>query len=844
MKVSIVIPTYNHCSDLLSPCLESVLKYTDLNDTEIIVVANGCTDNTQEYLADKPIKLVWSDELLGYTKAVNEGIGASTGEYIILLNNDVVLLEQKKHKWIDILLEPFSDPLVAITGPMKSYCPYAQRDMIIFFCACIKREIFDKFGLLDEVFSPGWGEDTDLCCKVTDAGYKIVQVCPSDKYYEHNRMIGEFPIYHKGGETLIGLPDPHGIIKRNSQKLTDRYAVKIEKATYCDGYMSDIELRWLGGEAKKHRIIIEVGSWCGRSTRALGDNTSGVIYAIDHFNGSKTEPGLHTAAQTEEGDHAFIDFCNNNFDLIQKGRIIPLRGTSANMAKLLKKHGVKTDMIFIDGGHTYEEVKQDIENWRDLLTDDGLFCGHDARAWAGVDRAIGELLHRYYIGENTTIWFCEKKDIRTEEPAELRIETHSGFALYDCFIFNDELDILDKRFVMLYDMVDRFVIVEGTRTFAGKPKPLHFRENLDRFKKYLNKVNHVVVDDFPDSSPFGMENHQRDCIMRGLTQCRDTDAIIITDCDEIPNATAIRRYKPEHGVWTLEMDLHYYNMHVKSLDKWRHPRILPFSVLKRVGPGGARYAEQAGLNPQVIPDAGKHMSFFGDAAVAIKKMEEYSHQEYNLDRYKDPAKVREAIDRGVDLFGRKGIKFIKTDRLSLDDAGIKYGTQKCSLCHDFLIHYERALHLRPVKVVIEIGVDRGASLRTWAEFFPDARIYGVDVNSQLLFDEGNIWCVLGDQARPDQIRDQFWLNGIEADLFVDDGSHVWSHQIETYETIFPMMRSGSIYIVEDLHTSFIPEYRDRGEGQLSPLRYFSARENFDIIKTNNGASITGIGIKG
>ena len=46
MRYSIVIPTYNHCEDLLKPCLESIFKYTDMTDVELVISANGCTDNT------------------------------------------------------------------------------------------------------------------------------------------------------------------------------------------------------------------------------------------------------------------------------------------------------------------------------------------------------------------------------------------------------------------------------------------------------------------------------------------------------------------------------------------------------------------------------------------------------------------------------------------------------------------------------------------------------------------------------------------------------------------------------------------------------------------------------
>src|ERR1039458_4330746 len=110
-KVSIVIPSYNHLQDFLIPCCQSIINYTDLTDVEIIIVANGCKDGTREYINSlgPNFKLIWFDEGLGYTVATNEGVKVAEGEVIILMNNDVVLLPQRKNEWIEFLLEPLKD---------------------------------------------------------------------------------------------------------------------------------------------------------------------------------------------------------------------------------------------------------------------------------------------------------------------------------------------------------------------------------------------------------------------------------------------------------------------------------------------------------------------------------------------------------------------------------------------------------------------------------------------------------------------------------------------------------------------------------------------------------------
>ena len=153
-RISIVIPTQNHLEDCLKPCLTSIIQYTNLKNVEIIVVANGCTDETKEYVENlgDSFKLLWFDEALGYTKAVNEGIKVSEGEYVILLNNDIRLLDQDKHAWIKMLMDPFKESKkTGITGPSKKWEQSIKKSFMIFFCVMIKRVVIDEIGLLDEL---------------------------------------------------------------------------------------------------------------------------------------------------------------------------------------------------------------------------------------------------------------------------------------------------------------------------------------------------------------------------------------------------------------------------------------------------------------------------------------------------------------------------------------------------------------------------------------------------------------------------------------------------------------------------------------------------------------------
>ena len=236
-KYSIVIPTYNHCDDLLKPCIDSIKEFTDLSDVEIIVVANGCVDNTRAYLAGStiPIKVLWFDQGIGYTKATNEGIKISTGEYVILLNNDTMFLPQARNDWLTRLVTPFEDPKTGVTGVLELYDKSAESHFLVFFCVMIKRTLFDEIGILDEIFSPGYGEDIDFCIRAKRAGYECKWV--NTVFYQDERRCTTFPIWHKNNQTFGEIPEYGSeIVIRNSKVLALRYGKKMKYSIVIPTY--------------------------------------------------------------------------------------------------------------------------------------------------------------------------------------------------------------------------------------------------------------------------------------------------------------------------------------------------------------------------------------------------------------------------------------------------------------------------------------------------------------------------------------------------------------------------------------------------------------------------------
>jgi len=146
------------------------------------------------------------------------------GDKLLLLNNDTVILEQEPNTWINILLSGFAKPQAGITAPLINYSDTAGMEFAVFFCAMIDRRVVDKIGYLDEIFSPGSGEDVDYCVRAFRAGYLTVGVPVGQTPDRSEGMpVGPFPFYHRGEITVWELPDWDAIYKRNEEILADRY---------------------------------------------------------------------------------------------------------------------------------------------------------------------------------------------------------------------------------------------------------------------------------------------------------------------------------------------------------------------------------------------------------------------------------------------------------------------------------------------------------------------------------------------------------------------------------------------------------------------------------------------
>lgn len=182
----------------------------------------------------------------------------------------------------------------------------------------------------------------------------------------------------------------------------------VRRADAVPGWMVPGELLWLAKAGAEHRRIIEVGSWKGRSTKALALATPGVVYAVDHWKGSAPSgDATFVEASGRGADAIFAEFRANVAAEIAAGKIVPVRSESGEAVARLEAllGGERADMIFIDGDHTYESARRDIATWRPLLAEGGLLCGHDyASGWPGVVKAVCEVFYpRFRVSDS--IWW-------------------------------------------------------------------------------------------------------------------------------------------------------------------------------------------------------------------------------------------------------------------------------------------------------------------------------------------------------------------------------------------------------------------------------------------------------
>lgn len=140
----------------------------------------------------------------------------------------------------------------------------------------------------------------------------------------------------------------------------------------------------------------------------------------------------------------------------------------------------------------------------------------------------------------------------------------------------------------------------------------------------------------------------------------------------------------------------------------------------------------------------------------------------------------------------------------LNDLAQKYGSDKMLSKHGYVqqyTHHFESIKDEPLKI-LELGVREGYSLLMWHDYFLNAQIYGIDNNAEgkcpKFFDQERITFEIGNQD------DELFLSNFNKkfgpfDIIIDDCSHISPLTIRSFEILFPLLKEGGTYVIEDLH---------------------------------------------
>ena len=258
-RLDVIVCVHNALDDVRL-CFYSILRARASEQQRLIIIDDGSDDQTARYLEEFSRDVTWAElhrnkQAQGYTKSANQGLVASSGELVILLNSDTIVTDGWAEKLADAV---FSTPGAGIVGPMSSaashqsipehrslknqtainelppgltaedmnrYCEqWTTADvlprvpLVHGFCFGVTREVIDAIGFFDDASFPrGYGEENDYCFRVTHAGFSLV-------------VATHTYIFHAKSKSFVG-PERVRLMKAGSEALRRLHGrTRIERA--------------------------------------------------------------------------------------------------------------------------------------------------------------------------------------------------------------------------------------------------------------------------------------------------------------------------------------------------------------------------------------------------------------------------------------------------------------------------------------------------------------------------------------------------------------------------------------------------------------------------------------
>lgn len=332
---SIIIPVYN-AYECLVPCIDSVIKHTDLENNNLIIIDDCSPDDRvlpllKEYADCKGVTLLLNEENLGFVKTVNKGMTSAGRNDVLLLNSDTEVTKD----WLKKIQKcAYSKERIATVTPLSNNATLAsvpeafkpntipdgydlesfaklveECSMHIYpevptghgFCLYIRRDALDSVGLFDQdSFGKGYGEENDFCCRCLDAGYRHI-LC-DDTY-----------ILHKESQSF--LESKEAAIAYGLRILNERYSYNER----LHDWLATDSIRYLGENIKlsmnlvdntSPNIMVIIHDW--ESAMAKIGGTS--LHVKDIIGGLKDKFNFHVLYPKSGGFELISHWVNTDYE--------------------------------------------------------------------------------------------------------------------------------------------------------------------------------------------------------------------------------------------------------------------------------------------------------------------------------------------------------------------------------------------------------------------------------------------------------------------------------------------------------------------------------------------------
>jgi beta-1,4-mannosyl-glycoprotein beta-1,4-N-acetylglucosaminyltransferase len=219
--------------------------------------------------------------------------------------------------------------------------------------------------------------------------------------------------------------------------------------------------------------------------------------------------------------------------------------------------------------------------------------------------------------------------------------------IIDSFTFFNELNILKLRLNYLKDVVDYFLICECSHTFTANPKPYYLDEVIDELdediRKKIIRIKYEVDGRNYYNDQWRLEHEQRNFISQNLTNFSPDDIIMVGDVDEIPRKEKIVEIFNKwdnNSLFALKYEAFIYNFNTFIDNNW-YATVL--SSVKQCAEKGSQWLRDERINLDEIENGGWHFTYFGDVQKIKLKINSFSHQEVNIEKYTNDLHILDSI---------------------------------------------------------------------------------------------------------------------------------------------------------------------------------------------------------